>query len=452
MSSIFSGLKEALKKYFSSTSPYEQSVEDFIKELQRSLIKSDVNVKLVFDLSSKIKKRALEEKPPQGVSRRDWFVKIVYEELVALLGGEEQPEIMPKKRPYVIMLVGVQGSGKTTTAAKLANYYKKRKLKVGLIAADTYRPGAYAQLKQLSEKVGALFYGEEGEKDPVEIALRGLKQLKEQGADIIIIDTAGRHGYGGEAKLIEEMKEIEKAVKPDEVAMVLDASVGQKASEIAKRFHEATPIGSIIITKMDGTAKGGGALSAVAMTGAKIKFIGTGEGIDEIEPFRPKSFVSRILGFGDVEGLIERLRSLEIEEEDLQKQAEEMLEKGLNMKLLYKQIRQIRKMGPLSKVLKMIPGLSMSLPEDKELEKVGEEKFDRWLSIINSMTYEELEKPEIIEREKSRMRRIAIGSGTSIEDVRELLAYYEGTKRMLKQLKRKKSILKKLEKEGGEFI
>lgn len=451
MSTIFSGLKDALKRYFSSTSPYEQSVEEFIKELQRSLIRSDVNVKLVLELSSRIKKRALEEKPPQGVSRRDWFVKIVYEELVALLGGEEEPEVIPKKRPYVMMLVGVQGSGKTTTAAKLANYYKKRKMKVGLVAADTYRPGAYAQLKQLSEKVGCLFYGEEGEKDPVGISLRGVKSLAEQGADIIIIDTAGRHGYGGEAELIEEMKEIEHAVKPDEVVMVLDASLGQKASEIAKRFNEATPIGSIIVTKMDGTAKGGGALSAVAMTGAKIKFIGTGERIDEIEPFRPKNFVSRILGFGDVEGLIERLRSLDLEEEDLQKQAEEMLQKGLNMKLLYKQMRQLRKMGPLSKVLKMVPGLSMTLPEDKELEKIGEDKFDRWLSIINSMTYEELEKPELIEKEKSRMRRIAIGSGTSIEDVKELLVYYEGTKRMLKQIKRRKSVLKKLEK-GGELF
>jgi signal recognition particle subunit SRP54 len=451
LSTIFSGLKDALKRYFSSTSPYEQSVEEFIKELQRSLIRSDVNVKLVLELSSRIKKRALEEKPPQGVSRRDWFVKIVYEELVALLGGEEEPEVIPKKRPYVMMLVGVQGSGKTTTAAKLANYYKKRKMKVGLVAADTYRPGAYAQLKQLSEKVGCLFYGEEGEKDPVGISLRGVKSLAEQGADIIIIDTAGRHGYGGEAELIEEMKEIEHAVKPDEVVMVLDASLGQKASEIAKRFNEATPIGSIIVTKMDGTAKGGGALSAVAMTGAKIKFIGTGERIDEIEPFRPKNFVSRILGFGDVEGLIERLRSLDLEEEDLQKQAEEMLQKGLNMKLLYKQMRQLRKMGPLSKVLKMVPGLSMTLPDDKELEKIGEDKFDRWLSIINSMTYEELEKPELIEKEKSRMRRIAIGSGTSTEDVKELLVYYEGTKRMLKQIKRRKSVLKKLEK-GGELF
>ncbi|MGC8564507.1 MAG: signal recognition particle protein Srp54 [Fervidicoccaceae archaeon] len=448
---MFSGLKDALKRYFSSTSPYEQSVEEFIKELQRSLIRSDVNVKLVLELSSRIKKRALEEKPPQGVSRRDWFVKIVYEELVALLGGEEEPEVIPKKRPYVMMLVGVQGSGKTTTAAKLANYYKKRKMKVGLVAADTYRPGAYAQLKQLSEEVGCLFYGEEGEKDPVGISLRGVKSLAEQGADIIIIDTAGRHGYGGEAELIEEMKEIEHAVKPDEVVMVLDASLGQKASEIAKRFNEATPIGSIIVTKMDGTAKGGGALSAVAMTGAKIKFIGTGERIDEIEPFRPKNFVSRILGFGDVEGLIERLRSLDLEEEDLQKQAEEMLQKGLNMKLLYKQMRQLRKMGPLSKVLKMVPGLSMTLPDDKELEKIGEDKFDRWLSIINSMTYEELEKPELIEKEKSRMRRIAIGSGTSTEDVKELLVYYEGTKRMLKQIKRRKSVLKKLEK-GGELF
>ncbi|MEM3253936.1 MAG: signal recognition particle protein Srp19, partial [Fervidicoccaceae archaeon] len=343
---------------------------------------------------------------------------------------------------------GLQGSGKTTTAAKLAWYFKTRKLKSGLIAADTYRAGAYDQLKQLSEKVGALFYGDPRERDPVAISLRGVEELKKQGVDVIIIDTAGRHGYGNEADLLEEMRQIASAVKPDEIVMVLDASIGQKASEIAKRFHEATPIGSIVISKMDGTAKGGGALSAVAMTGAKIKFIGTGEEISEIEPFRTKSFVSRILGLGDIEGLLERMRSLEIDKEELEKQAEEMLTKGLNMKLIYKQLMQIRKMGPLSKVLKMIPGFSMSIPDDSELEKIGEEKFDRWIAAINSMTYEELEKPELIEREKSRLRRIAIGSGTRVEDVRELLKYYEGTRRMLKQLKRKKSVLKKLEKEG----
>lgn len=451
LSGVFSGLKEAVKKFFTSTSSYEQSIEEFVKDLQRILIKSDVNVKTVFELSNKIKKRALEEKPPTGVSRRDWFIKIVYEELVHLLGGEEEISFLPKKKPYIIMLVGIQGSGKTTTAAKLAWYYKSRKFKVGLVAADTFRAGAYEQLKQLSEKVQAMFWGNPNEKDATKLSLEGVKELTANGAEIIIIDTAGRHGYGEEQSLIDEMKKIAEAVKPDEVIFVLDASIGQKAADIAKKFHEATPIGSIIVTKLDGTAKGGGAISAVAATGAKIKFIGTGEKIDEIEPFRPKNFVSRILGMGDIEALIDRIYAISNEKE-LEKLTEDIMSGNLNMRVIYKQIQQIRNMGPLEKILKMIPGLSMALPEDSDKLKISEEKMDRWLSIIDSMTFEELQKPELVEKEKSRQKRIALGSGTTIDDVKELLAYYENTKRMLKQLKRNKALLKRLSKSGENII
>ncbi len=441
MSDILSGLKDAIKRFVSSTTPYEKSVDVFIKDLQRTLIKSDVNVKLVFELSKRIRERALKEKPPPGASRRDWFIKIVYEELVDLFGGEIQPEIIPKKKPYIIMLVGVQGSGKTTTAGKLARYYKNRKLKVGLVQTDTYRPAAYEQLKQLAEEIGVPFYGDKNEKDPVKIAREGLKKMLEENVDIIIIDTAGRHGYGEEEALIDEMKRISNEVKPDEVMLILDASIGQKAKDLAEKFHKATPIGSITITKLDGTAKGGGALSAVAATGARIKFVGTGEKTDEIEIFKPTRFVGRLLGMGDLETLIERLT--ELEEVDIQKQMEDMLSGKIDMKAIYQQIKQIRKLGPLSKVLKMLPGASMGLPDIGEGAKIGEEKMDRWMAIIQSMTKEELEKPELIEKEKSRIRRIAIGSGTSPEDVKELLTYYNQLRKMVKQLKRKKSLLKK---------
>ena len=444
MPEVFSGLKEALKKFLGSTSPYEKSVEEFIRDLQRTLIRSDVNVKLVFELSKRIRERALREKPPAGASRRDWFIKIVYEELVNLFGGEEKPNVLPHKKPYTIMLVGVQGSGKTTTAGKLAYYYKNRKYKVGLIQTDTHRPAAYEQLKQLAEQVGALFYGEPGEKDPVAIAERGIKELSSKGAEVIIVDTAGRHGYGDEEKLMEEMKEIAGAVKPDEVMLVLDASIGQKARDLARRFHQAAPIGSIVITKLDGTAKGGGALSAVAETGATIKFVGTGEKVEEIETFQPTRFVGRLLGMGDIQGLLERLEALE-EEGELEKNVEEMLSGRLDMRTIYRQLKQIRKLGPLSKVLSMLPGYGVQLPEDPEGVKIGEEKMRKWLAIIDSMTREEMEKPEIIEKEKSRLRRIAYGSGTSIEEVRELLTYYYHLKRMMKQLKRRKKLLKKFQ-------
>ena len=444
MPEVLSGLKDALKKFLGSTSPYEKSVEEFVRDLQRTLIKSDVNVKLVFELSKRIRERALKEKPPAGASRRDWFVKIVYEELVRLFGGEEAPSVIPSKKPYVIMLVGVQGSGKTTTAGKLAHYYRNRKFKVGLVQTDTHRPAAYDQLRQLAEQVGALFYGDPGERDPVKIAREGIRQLASQGAEVIIVDTAGRHGYGEEESLMEEMRRIADAVKPDEVILVLDAGIGQKARDLARRFHEAAPIGSIIITKLDGTAKGGGALSAVAETGARIKFVGTGEKVGELEVFQPTRFVGRLLGMGDIQGLLERLEALE-EAGDLEKNVEEMLSGRLDMRVIYRQLRQIRKLGPLSKVLSMLPGYGIQLPEDPEGAKIGEEKMDRWMAIIQSMTPEEMEKPELIEREKTRLRRIAYGSGTSPEDVKELLTYYLHLKRMMKQLKRKKKLLKKLQ-------
>jgi len=443
LSELFSGLRDALRRFLTGSAAYEKAVELFIRDMQRELIRADVNVRLVSEISAKIRKRALEERPPPGLSRHDWFVKIVYEELVGLLGGEYEPEVIPKKRPYVMMLVGLQGSGKTTTAAKIAWYYKNRKLRPGLIETDTYRPGAYEQLKQLAEKIGVPFYGDPAERDPVAIALRGLEVLQREGADLIIVDTAGRHGYGEEEGLLMEMKAMADAIKPDEVVFVLDASVGQKARDIAERFHRATPIGSIVISKLDGTAKGGGAIAAVAATGARIKFVGTGEKIEDIEIFKPKRFIGRILGLGDLEGLLERV-SMHQSLEEQKKLVEDVLSGKIDMRTIYAQIRQLRRMGPLSKVLRMLPGLGPQLPQDDQI-KLTEKKMDRWLAIIQSMTYEELEKPELIEREKSRLRRVALGSGTSPEEVRELIEYYKRLKRLSLQLKRRKDILRRFE-------
>ncbi len=439
---MLEGIKEALRKFVRSSSDYEVAVKNFIRDLQRELIKSDVNVKLVIKLSNKIKERALKEKPPPGVSRREWFVKVVYEELSELFGGDKEPEVKPPKIPYVIMLVGVQGSGKTTTAGKLAYFYKKRGYKVALIAADTYRPGAYDQLKQLAEKVGVLFYGEPNNKDAVEIAKKGVRWAIEKGAEIIIVDTAGRHKE--EKALLDEMERIAKEINPDEVMLVLDAAIGQQAKALAEAFHSRTPIGSIIITKLDGTAKGGGALSAVAVTGATVKFVGTGEKVDEIEVFNPRKFVARMLGLGDLESLLAKFRELE-EAKELEKRSEEILRKGdLTLRDLYHQIISLRKMGPLSKILQMLPGVSMWISDDKL--KISEEKMDKWLAILNSMTYEELDKPEIID--KSRIRRIAIGSGTSPHDVEELLNYYKLMKKMIRNIKRQKRLLQMFGKKG----
>lgn len=432
---VFEGVKEALKKFLSQEK-YEEAVAEFVRDLQRELIKSDVNLKLVSEISSRIKQRALNEKPPPGVSRKNWFITIVYEELLRLLGGEKKPVVKPGKKPWIILLVGLQGSGKTTTAGKLAYFYKLEGYKVGLVAADTYRPAAYEQLKQLGEKIGVPVYGEPGETDAVGIARRGVEYFVQRGFDIVIIDTAGRHHR--EEMLLEEMKEIYKAVNPDEIILVIDAAIGQQAYNIAKKFHEATPIGSIIVTKLDGTAKGGGALSAVAATGARIKFIGTGEKIEDLEVFKPQRFISRVLGLGDIESLVESVKKMQLEftEED----AKKLIEGKLNMRLVYKQLLSMRKLGPLRKVLQMIPGFELKIPmevDTKELEK----KMDKWIAIINSMTYEELDNPEIIDR--SRMKRIAYGAGASINDVRELLKQYEAMKKLMKTLRRK-DVLKKL--------
>jgi len=441
---MLENIRDAVRKFLTGSTPYEKAVDEFIKELQKSLISSDVNVKLVFSLTAKIKERLNKEKPPSVLERKEWFISIVYDELSKLFGGDKEPNVNPTKLPFIIMLVGVQGSGKTTTAGKLAYFYKRRGYKVGLVAADVYRPAAYDQLLQLGNQIGVPVYGEPNNQNAIEIAKKGVDTFVKNKMDIIIVDTAGRHGYGEESKLLEEMKEIYEALKPDDVILVIDASIGQKAYDLASRFHQASPIGSIIITKMDGTAKGGGALSAVAATGATIKFIGTGEKIDELEIFNAKRYVSRILGMGDIESILEKVKGLE-EYEKIQKKMEDVMEgKGkLTLRDVYAQIMALRKMGPLSKVLQHIPGLGVMLPTPSEDQlKLGEEKIRRWLAALNSMTYKELENPSIID--KSRMRRIAEGSGLEVEDVRELLEWYNNMNKLLKMVKRRRGSIDKL--------
>jgi len=432
---VFENLRNALNRFLKG-SDYEKSVEEFIRELQKELVRADVNLKLALEMTNRIKEKALKSETPPGVSRKEWFITIVYEELTGLLGGDRKPVIKPPKKPWIIMLVGLQGSGKTTTAAKLAYFYKLEGYKVGLVAADTFRPAAYAQLKQLGEQIGVPVYGEPGNNDAVSIALNGVRFFLEKKTDIVIIDTAGRHHR--EEELLEEMKKLYEEVKPDEVILVIDASIGQQAYSIAKKFHEASPIGTIIVTKLDGTAKGGGALSAVAATGATIKFIGTGEKIDELEVFNPPRFVSRILGLGDIESLVERVKRIQLDftEEDVKK----IIEGKINMRLVYKQLVSLKKLGPLRKITQMIPGLGVKIPFEVDPKQL-EEKMSKWLAAINSMTYEELENPEIID--KSRIRRIAYGAGVEVEDVKELIKQYELMKKLSKQLRRR-DVLKKL--------
>ncbi|MCS7098722.1 MAG: signal recognition particle protein Srp54 [Sulfolobales archaeon] len=448
MSTVFSKIRDLVSSFLRSSESYEEAVGIFVKELQKEMIRADVNVRVVSELTSRIKERALKEEPPPGVLRKEWFIKIVYDELSKLLGGDTSPEPFPKSFPWIVLLVGIQGSGKTTTAGKLALFYKKRGYRVGLATTDVYRPAAYDQLKQIADSIGVPFYGERSG-DPIEIAKKSIKTLlNEYFCDVVIVDTAGRHGYGKEEDLLKEMKYIAESIKPSEVVLVVDASIGQKAFDLAKKFHEWTPIGSIVITKLDGTARGGGALSAVTATGAKIKFIGDGEKLEDFEVFNSRKFVARILGLGDIESLLEKFRAIE-ESDEIRRRLEKAVAIGrMSMRDIYHQLKSIKKLGPLRKILDLVPGFSM-LKIGDEVLRGGEKKMDVWVSIIDSMTYRELDNPELVD--KSRARRIAVGSGRSISEVRELLNYYELVNKMLRDLKRGKIRLKGLDlsKLGG---
>jgi signal recognition particle subunit SRP54 len=433
LESLGKSLREAVKKLLGKSIVDEEAVKELIRDLQRVLLQSDVNVKLVFELSKKVEERALKEVLPPGISRKEHIIKVLYDELTKVLGEKPAEIDFAKEKKKVVMLVGIQGSGKTTGAVKIAKFYQKKGLKTALICADTYRLGAYSQLQQLASRVGVPVYWKENSKAE-EIALHGKEKFIKEGYDLIIIDTAGRHKNEGE--LMEEMKRLTEAVKPDEVMLVIDGTIGQQAFVHAEAFNKSTNIGSIYVTKLDGSARGGGALSAIAATGAKIKFIGVGEDIEDIEPFVPSKFVGRLLGMGDLEALIEKVK--EVEEGLTKKEAKAFLEGKFTLKDLYNQMNALKRMGPLKKLWKMLPG-GVEIPEDQI--EIIEKKLGAWRVIIQSMTKEEIEEPKIID--SSRIKRIARGSGRNEKEVKELINQYFNMKRMIKTLKRRKTLLMK---------
>ncbi|MFA5394857.1 MAG: signal recognition particle protein Srp54 [Methanogenium sp.] len=414
------GLKDALKKLSGKTVIDRAAVDELVRDLQRVLIQSDVNVKLVMELTNTIKKRSLDEEPPKGRSAREHVLKIVYEELVHLMGDE----VEVKLGPQTILMAGLQGSGKTTTTGKLARFFQRKGLRVGVICADVFRPGAFEQLSTLCRKVNVPCYGETGVTDAVGIVTRGMKELA--GTEVLIIDTQGRHAL--EEVLIEEIIALNTLSRATHRWLVIDAALGQQAREQAKRFHEAIGIDGVIITKMDGTAKGGGALSAVAETGSGIVFVGTGETVENLERFDPNGFISRLLGMGDLKALIERAEEA-ISPEDVDVNA--MLKGKFTLRDMYKQLEALKKMGPLKQVMNMLPLGNVSLPQDAF--DVTTVKMDRFKYVMDSMTNEELDNPGIISG--SRIQRISVGSGTTPEDVRELIKYYKTMQRTLKTMR-----------------
>src|SRR3989338_3832127 len=360
----------------------------------------------------------------------------LYEELVKFMGNESQ-KIELNKKPFKIMMVGLYGAGKTTTISKIAKYFMKRGHKVAAIGLDVYRPAAMDQLEQGCKQINVPVFIDKKEKNPLKIYQKFEKELIDY--DLILIDISGRDALSKD--LIKEISDLNNKIKPDEKLLVISADIGQAAMSQAKSFHDACNITGVLVTKLDGTAKGGGALSACAVSGAPIKFIGVGEKVDDLETFNPEGFVSRLLGMGDLEALLEKAKEAVTEEQALDIQ--EKLQKGeLSLIDLYEQMKAMKKMGPLSKVLEMVPGFGQ-LKMPKEMLEVQEGKLDKWEHMMKSMTKKEIENPDIIDA--PRVERIAKGAGVSTGDVRDLLKQYKQSKKLLKILKKKNTeqIIKK---------
>ncbi|MFH1506528.1 MAG: signal recognition particle protein Srp54 [archaeon] len=442
-----SSLKNTLQKVTKALFVDEKLVNELVKDIQRALLQSDVNVQLVFDLTKTIKEKALKTEPPKGLSKKEFLVNIVYDSLVDFLGGPGS-KINIKKKPFKMMLVGLFGSGKTTTAGKLAAYYSKRGMKVAVIQTDTWRPAAYDQLQQLAKKANVPFFGEKKEKDPVKIYKKYESELNKH--DLVIVDTAGRDALSDE--LIEELNKLNKAVNADENLLVISGDIGQAAENQARKFNETCNVTGVIITKLDGTAKGGGSLIACSVTKAPVKFIGVGEKLNDFEEFKPEGFVGRLLGMGDLEALLEKAKGA-ISEEEAQDLGRKFLKGEFNLIDLYEQMRAMKKMGPLSKVMDLVPGMG-GLKIPKEALSVQEGKLEKWRFIMDSMTKEELEEPEEITG--SRVERIAKGSGVTVAEVRGLIKQYKQSKKMMKMMKGgsekdMEKMMKKLQSGGGKF-
>ena len=436
------GLRGALKKVVGASDINEELIDSICKDVQRSLLQSDVNVRLVISITQNLKQRALTEEPPKGLSRKDHIVTILYGELAKLLGysgdviktidkaqENDDPSLtMPffkAGRQNVVLMLGIQGSGKTTVTAKLARWLTKHGYRVGVIGADTWRPGALTQLKMNCSKINVEVFGEEQNNNAVQIARNGLDHFKDQNLDVIIIDTAGRHKE--EEGLLQEMSEMYTAATPDLVLLVIDSTIGQGAFKQAEAFHKAAPVGGIVITKLDGTAKGGGALAASAATGAKVMFIGTGERIDDLEQFSPTRFVGRLLGMGDIKALLEMARGLELQADE--NQVKRLMSGKMTIEDFYAQMESASKMG-FRNIIENL-GISGMVKEDK-LDEM-EMRMEKWRFIIQSMNRQERKDPDIIN--ESRRKRIARGSGLAEGEIKEMIKQYNTSKTFMKHNK-----------------
>ncbi len=397
-------------------------VDQIVKDLQRALIEADVNVSLVLDITSKIKKAALDERI-SGLEKKEHIIKLLHDELISILGTSKQIKLEKKN---VFMLVGLYGSGKTTTISKLASYYAKRGNKVCAVGLDVHRPAAPEQLKQLCDKLGIACFIQPGEKDPKKIWKKYQSDISDY--SLVLVDTAGRDALSSD--LIKELKDVHKLIKPTEVFLVMSADIGQAAKKQAQAFKDSADISGVIITKMDSTAKAGGALTACSEVKAPVVFIGTGEKPADLESFDPESFLSRLLGMGDLKSLMEKIQSV-VNKEDIEKTQARLEEGKFTLRDLQTQLESMESVGGMDKLMSMIPGLGKAKIPEAAMQQ-QQDKVKRWKHAINSMTQDEIENPELLEKQTGRMNRIAKGSGTTTGEIRALIKQYKLLKEMIK--------------------
>lgn len=424
--SLSDKLEGIFKKLRSRGFLKEEDVVAAMKEIRMALLEADVNFKVVKDFSEKVRERAVGKGVIDSITPGQQVVKIVHDELCALMGGGFRKINLAPNPPTILMLVGLHGSGKTTTSAKLANNFKKDGKRPMLVALDTGRPAAIDQLQSLGKQIDVPVYATKPGDNPVSIFPHALQKANLEGRDIVILDTAGRLHI--DEQLMKELEDLKKTAKPKEILLVADAMTGQDAVNIAKAFNDKLDIDGVILTKMDGDARGGAALSITAVTGKPIKLLGVGEKIDFLEPFHPERMASRILGMGDVVTLVEKAQEA-VNMEDALKLEEKLKRDSFTFEDLKNQIKQIKKMGPLENILGMIPGLGKQIKG----VNIDDRAFAKVEAIINSMTVPERKNYVILNG--SRKKRIADGSGTSVADVNRLLKQYMEMKKMLKRFK-----------------
>ncbi len=426
--SLSERLQNAIKMFRGAGKITEEDLKAPMREVRMALLEADVNFKVVKDFVAKVKERALGAEVNESLNPHQQIIKIVNEELIQLLGGTQSKLAVSPKPPTIIMLVGLQGAGKTTTAGKLATYLKRKNKKPLLVAGDIYRPAAITQLQVLGEQINVPVFSMGDKVSPVEIARQSLDKAFSLACDTIIIDTAGRLHINEE--LMNELRDIKGAVNPTEILLVVDAMTGQDAVTVAESFNNELGIDGLIVTKLDGDARGGAVLSVKAVTGKPVKLIGMGEKLDALEPFHPDRMASRILGMGDILTLVEKIQSTT----DLAKALE--MEKKLRkdeftLEQFLEQMQQVKKLGSLDTILGLIPGMSGISQKLKEAN-VDEKEFDRIEAIIRSMTPKERRHPDIING--SRRKRIAAGCGMRVQDVNKLLKNFDESKKMMKRM------------------